>query len=249
MEAAEYAALLHAAMFSGRQLAGGVTHDLNSTLQCLGDALYAIREDIHVVQHGSPSNVVAHESLAESLQLADDAFRKMTDASRLMAGLVPRVADEDGPIHLGREIPGLVSLTWHHWRHRLEIETHVAADVVPFWCPWWVARLGVVRLVLIAIESQRTTSGSFSRAEPRPFRLVASMRNEWVEIRASFSADVETLERAATPDGAGSIDPVLTLCAKRLGGGVTMLVTPTGIETVFRFPVRSKPSPTTASGR
>jgi len=43
---AEHAALLRAAMQTGRTLAGGVTHDLNSALQILGDSLYASKRGI-----------------------------------------------------------------------------------------------------------------------------------------------------------------------------------------------------------
>src|SRR3954469_18032947 len=86
---AEHAALLRAAMQTGRTLAGGVTHDLNSALQILGDSLYAIRDDTQTLIGGAPlASGEAQASLTASLKLADDAFDRLSAITRVVPDLV-----------------------------------------------------------------------------------------------------------------------------------------------------------------
>ena len=230
-------ALLQAAMGSGRQIAGGITHDLNSALQCLGDALFAIREDIQTaMDRGAESGDLSMATLGPSLRVADDAFHRLANTALTIPTLIPRLVEETGPISLGAELVGLVALTSHRWRNRVQVLVEVDPTVSPFWCTWWVARLAALRLLLNGIEALRGRTVPSGQETPC-LRLVGSQQAEIVELRLCVERN------GAVVSDLEDLDPTLVVCAKRLGGDVgTIANAAGGIETVFRFPVHRTPS-------
>lgn len=242
-ESGEDVALLHAAMHSGREIAGAITHDLNSALQCLGDALFAIREDLQCAADNRPNGTgMPIGALASSLRLADDSLQRLTEVTRTIPSLVPQLAEETGPISLGTELLSLVALTWHHWRNRVHVLVEVEPSTGSFWCNWWVARLAALRMLLDAIDAQPARAGEYSRRELPRIRVVAAMKGEDVELRVSSEPFNERAGETGPAAGRNEPDPVLMLCARRLGGIVRMTNDLGCAETAIRFPVRRSPS-------
>jgi hypothetical protein len=242
LETTDDIALLEAAMGSGRGIAGGITHDLNSALQCLGDALFAIRDDAQIaLENGTTGADVAMASLAPSLSLADEAFSRISSLALVIPNLVPRVGEETGPIKLEAELQGLVALTRHHWRNRIHILIEIEPEIRPFWCAWWIVRLATVRLLLAAIESQRAAAGHVGREDLPRVRIVATQHENMVSLRVfGDGRPIDPSRPATTGD---ELDAILLLCARRLGGDVRTITNDAGaVETVFRFPVLRSPS-------
>jgi hypothetical protein len=243
-ESVEDLALLEAAMHSGRDIAGGITHDLNAALQGLGDALFAIREDLQCAADNRPNGTgMPIGALASSLRLADDSLQRLTEITRTIPNLVPQLADESGPISLGTELLSLVALTWHHWRNRVHVLVEVEPSVGAFWCTWWIARLAALRMLLDVIDAHRPTEAAYSRRELSRIRFIAAMRGDEIELRVSSEPSNENAADGRSIGKRDEPDPIVMLCARRLGGTVRVTNDSGCAETAIRFPVRRSPPP------
>jgi hypothetical protein len=233
-------ALLRDAMGSSRSLAGGITHDLNSALQALGDALFAVRDDAQTALDDTAAGERSMATFAPSLGLADDAFHRLCSLALAVPHLVPSVAEENGPIKLDMKIPMLVSLIRHQWRNRVQILVEIDSSVGSFWCTWWVARLAILRLLMTSIEAARTGRDGADLAELPRLRITATQTEQTLEIRAIGGAGAAHNDRVAEPN---DLDATLVLCVKRLKGDVRTETNAAGImETVLRFPVLAAPA-------
>jgi hypothetical protein len=226
-------ALLQAVAWMERRIVGGVTHDLNSALQCLGDALSAIREDVRqVVTDPTAIRRVATGDLATSMRLASEAYDRLSSVAVAVPNLAARVADETGPISLGIELLNLVALTSHEWRGRVQVVVDAEPNTPPFWSRWWVARLAILRAMISTIDAHRDARGD----ELAHLHLAGARREDFIEIRLwidSVKGSRELRERAAPGE-----DAVLSLCMQRLRGTLAAGVGPNGVrETIIRFPV------------
>ena len=231
---AEHAALLRAAMQTGQTLAGGVTHDLNSALQILGDSLFAIKDDTKTLIRSKRVSGEAQKSLASSLELADEAFDRIKAITRVVPNLVVGSGDETGPIHVEAELKAIVALTRHHWNNRLDVVVDVAPSIPQFWCKWWIARLAAMRMVMLAADSKAYAPRN---AVPPTLTVGGLMDGEHFELSV-------TVEPSAVESIVSSADSVMTLCAKNLGGEITSGVAPSGASFVsLRFGVRQPPAP------
>lgn len=242
LDTAERVLLLQAAMRAGRQVAGGVAHDLNSALQCLGDALFVLREDLQRLGVDSPAAESAVQALTATLGHADSAFERLRDTTRIVPHLIPGLADETGPVDLGTELRAVVATTRHHWKGRLEISVEAQAIDAPFWCTWWIARLAMQRMLLLAVDAQQSTP-SPTRLRPMRLRLIGTRAGDEVEVRAvlDVAPPDEPADDVVTPNAGVGLDSVLCLCATHLRGEVTAeFATP--FDVAFRFPVRSGPT-------
>src|SRR5436305_15005753 len=104
----EHAALLRAAMQTGGAVARGVTHDLNSALQILGDSLYAIRDDTQtLIGHATADTHEARANIAASLKLADDAFTRISAITQVVPNIAITPTDDVGPILIEAELRAL----------------------------------------------------------------------------------------------------------------------------------------------
>jgi hypothetical protein len=234
-------ALLRDAMGSSRSLAGGITHDLNSALQALGDALFAVRDDAQIALDGDAASELSMATFAPSLGLADDAFHRLCSLALAVPHLVPSVAEENGPIKLGMKIPMLVSLIRHHWRNRVQIHVEIDPGVGTFWCTWWVARLAILRLLMTSIEASRTSREGAEQEELPRLRITAMRTEQTLEVRAI--GGVSPPDDSPIVARRDHLDPTLLLCAERLGGEVRMETNASGImETVLRFPILAEPA-------
>jgi len=232
-------ALLRDAMGSSRSLAGGITHDLNSALQALGDALFAVRDDTQNAVDGNAASELSMATFAPSLGLADDAFHRLCSLALAVPHVVPSVAEENGPIKLGMKIPMLVSLIRHQWRNRVQILVEIDSSVGSFWCTWWVARLAILRLLMTSIEAARTFREGADADELPRLRITATQMEQTLEIRAIGGSAAGTNGVAEH----GDRDATLVLCAKRLEGNVRTETNAAGVtETVLRFPVLAAPA-------
>ncbi|HEY4129277.1 MAG TPA: hypothetical protein VGM50_01570 [Gemmatimonadaceae bacterium] len=226
-------ALLQAVAWMERRIVGGVAHDLNSALQCLGDSLSSIRQDVMQVMN-DPAAVrrVASGELATSMRLANEAFDRLNAVAVAVPNLAARVADETGPINLGLELLNIVALTAHEWRGRAQVVVDAEPNTAPFWCRWWVARLAILRLLLATIDAHGDARGD----ESAPLHLAGTRRDDIVEIRVwvdGTSGAREFRERAGHSD-----DAVLGLCIQRLEGSLVTGIGANGArETIVRFPV------------
>ncbi|HEX3866024.1 MAG TPA: hypothetical protein VHV78_04695 [Gemmatimonadaceae bacterium] len=237
---ADDAALLDAALRLGRQIVGGVAHDLNSAMQGLGDALFVIGEEVNGVLDGIPDDAGLVADMAtrirESLQLADSAFHRLTSAGRGVSDLIPAMDEESEPIDLRTELDELVSLTAHQWRHRLDVSVVVDPAMPTFTCTWWIARLAAARLFQIAAESHPNRRGGSDRSLPR-FRMIASESEGFVVLRV-LCDQPSTDIAPPTPIAPRHGDPTLRLCASRLSGEVSSVPCSLGsFGLAFRFPV------------
>ena len=210
---AEHAALLRAAMQTERTLVGGVTHDLNSALQILGDSLYAIKDDTQALLRAAPqASDETTASLSSSLALADDAFGRITAITRVVPGLVVTPNDDTGPVNVEAELCAIVALTRHHWKHRLNVLVDIPTPFAPFWCKWWIVRLAAMRLVMLAAESQQRAPSNYNADRLPSLRITGVLDAECFELRVYF-------EHAA-PTSNIATDPVLMLCARCLYGSI-----------------------------
>ena len=247
-DSATTAELLLAAVRIGRQLAGAVTHDLNSALQCVGDAVFAIREDTRgVADPQSEGAGVSPESVDASLALADDAFERLIAIARMVPELVPLVphaSDEPTTVDVSRELRDIAALTRSVWKNRIELSVDFSSDDEPFACIWWVARVAATRMVMLAAESEpKVGSGA-----PRPTVVLSSSQqaaNVELRVRVSRPSSDAALSMAANEPITFTIsDATLTLCAERLGGELERSqVQPGVMETVFRFPIQRDATP------
>src|SRR5436305_10134527 len=95
----EHAALLRAAMQTGGAVASGVTHDLNSALQILGDSLYAIRDDTQtLIQEDKGASSEARASVDASLKLADDALARLSGIAKVVSNLATSPPDDGAQV-------------------------------------------------------------------------------------------------------------------------------------------------------
>lgn len=241
LDSVDDSALLRDAMGSSRSLAGGITHDLNSALQALGDALFAVRDDTQNALDNDAGSELSMAMLAPSLGLADDAFHRLCSLALAVPHLVPSVAEESGPIKLGTEMPMLVSLIRHHWRNRVQVFVEIDSNVGPFWCTWWVARLAILRLLMTSIEAARAFGGNAEREELPRLRIIATRQEQTLEVRAIGNAKAGDENRTTVRHD--DLDPTLVLCAERLAGSVRTITNDAGIvETVLRFPILAMPA-------
>jgi len=237
---AEHAALLRAAMQTGRTLVGGVTHDLNSALQILGDSLYAIKDDTQALLRAAPSvSDETTESLSSSLALADDAFSRITAITRVVPGLVVTPNDESGPINVEAELCAVVALTRHHWKHRLNVLIDMPTPFAPFWCKWWIVRLAAMRMVMLASESQQRAPSKYNADRLPTLRITGVLDTDSFELRMC-------LEQAPLDSTTMAADSVLTLCAKCLNGSIEIVAAHGSSLTSIRYPVRLTSAPTEA---
>ncbi len=226
-------ALLQAVVWMERRLVGGVTHDLNSALQCLGDALSSIRQDVmQVMNDAGSARRIGSGELATSLRLANEAYERLSSVSVAVPNLAARVADETGPINLSLELLNIVALTSHEWRGRVQVVVDAEPNTAPFWCRWWVARLAILRLFIATIDAHRDARGD----ELARLHLAGTRREDVVEIRIWIEGGKgarELRERAGQAE-----DAVLSLCVQRLEGTlVTAAGADGGRETIIRFPI------------
>jgi hypothetical protein len=234
---AEHATLLRAAMQTGKTLAGGVTHDLNSALQILGDSLYAIKDDTRTLIRSAGASGEDQRNIASSLELADEAFDRIKAITRVVPNLIVGSGDEVGPIHVEAELRAIAALTHHHWKNRLSVVVDVSAPIPPFWCRWWIARLAAMRLVMLAGESQPFASAK-RNAEPLPtLTITGAMEGPWFAL--GMCIEPSTGDFILPPT-----DSVMTLCANSLGGEIQSVGIATGGAFVsLRYPVRLAPTP------
>jgi len=236
---AEHDALLNAAMQTGRTLAGGITHDLNSALQILGDSLYSIKDDTKTLIRAARASGETQKNLASSLELADEAFDRIKAITRVVPTLVGS-GEETGPILVEAELRAIVALTRHHWKNRLNVVVDVPSPVPHFWCKWWVARLAAMRMVMLAAESQ-TPAPRNANPDVLPVLTISGVMDA-----ECFALSVY-LETSAGEAIASPTDSVMTLCAESLHGEIGMSVTPAGGSSLsLRYPVRFFPSPSVA---
>jgi hypothetical protein len=236
----EHAALLRAAMQTGRTLAGGVTHDLNSALQILGDSLYSIKDDTRTLIRAAQATGEAQKNLASSLELADEAFDRIRTITRVVPNLVVGSAEDAGPILVEAELRAIVALTRHHWRNRLNVVVDVPPPIPQFWCKWWIARLAAMRMMMLAGESQTCAPSNANRELLPTLMITGAMNADWFELGVS-------VERSAGEPIVSPTDSVMTLCAKSLGGEIDWSVTPSGGSFVsLCYPVRLVPTPSVA---
>ena len=228
---AEHAALLRAAMQTGRTLAGGVTHDLNSALQILGDSLYAIKDDTKTLIRSARPSGESQKNLASSLELADEAFDRIKEITRVVPNLIVGSGDEIGPILVEAELRAIAALTRHHWKNRLNVVVDVQDEIPRFWCKWWVARLAAMRLVMLAGELRAQESHDTSPDDLPTFTISGHVDGD----RFALSVSLES------SDGESTLSPndsVLTLCAKSLGGEIHSASTAAAGSISLRYPVR-----------
>jgi hypothetical protein len=229
---AEHAALLRAAMQAGKTVAGGVTHDLNSALQILGDSLYAIRDDTQTLIGAAPRvSGEARTSLIASLRLADDAFERLSAITEVVPNLAMVPPDDAGPIFVEAELLAIVALTRHHWKNRLNVVVDIPTPVPQFWCRWWIVRLAAMRMVMLAADTKQRAPSNFN-AERLPMLRITGLLND-----GRFELQM-VVDHAAGEAGITSSDSVLTLCAKCLSGSITATPTPGGSRTSLQYPVR-----------
>ncbi|MEP6491257.1 MAG: hypothetical protein ABJF01_01175 [bacterium] len=237
--AADDAELIRTAMRFSRQLAGGVTHDLNSTLQCVGDALFAIREDTRALVDAESADVAGLSAALEaSLALADEAFDRLGVIARVVPELIPQVTEGARPVNLMRELQDIAALTRPLWKNRIDLSVEIASSSEPFACVWWVVGVAATRMVMAAAElSPRVPTGA-----PMPRTVLSGLQrgtNAEICVRVSrlSSGSMRTID--AMQSDAPDADATLTLCAKRLGAEFERSDIEPGVsETVFRFPIQ-----------
>jgi len=232
---AEHAALLRAAMQTGRTLAGGVTHDLNSALQILGDSLYAIKDDTRTLIRSANASGQEQRNISSSLELADEAFDRIKAITRVVPNLVVGSGDETGPIQVEAEFRAIAALTHHHWRNRLNVVVDVSTPMPEFWCKWWIARLAAMRLVMLAAESQSFAPGKSDVKRLPTLTITGAIDGPWFEL--GVSVELPPNDFVVPP-----ADSVMTLCANSLGGEIQSVVTSAGSFVALRYPVRLAPS-------
>jgi len=230
---AEHAALLRAALQTGRTVAGGVTHDLNSALQILGDSLYAIRDDTQTLTQGARTvQSDAQASLAASLKLADDAFDRISAITRIVPDLAVPAPDDSGPILVEAELRAIVALTRHHWKNRLNVIVDVPLAVPQFWCRWWMVRFAAVRMVMLAAETRQRAPSNLSADRLPALRISTRLDDDRFDLQM-------VLDVAESGPSMPPADSVLALCARCLGGEITSASTPAGGSRIsLQFPVR-----------
>jgi hypothetical protein len=235
---AEHDALLRAAVQTGRTLAGGVTHDLNSALQILGDSLYAIRDDTQTLMRESPrTSGDATASLAASLKLADDAFDRISAITRVVPNLVVASGDDSGPILVEAELRAVVALTRHHWKNRLAVSVEIPTPIPQFRCRWWIARLAAMRMVMLAAESHQRSPNNFNAERLPVLRLSGVVDGDRFALQM-------ILERSGDQSEITTTDSVVELCAKCLSGEVITAATSSGASlTTLQYPVRLSAAP------
>jgi hypothetical protein len=240
LDAAAEVALLQATIQSSRQIGRGLTHDLTAALQTLSEALFDIRDDAerlteaHGLRDGGSDPT---GDLATSLRRADEAYDRLAHVARVLPGLVLQPIDRANPIDLTAELLDLVGLTWHYWHDQVDVLVEVDPKVELFWCPWWIVRHVVLRLLVSAIAAQRARAGDAKRATTSRVRLVGARRGGEIVLRVVSEA---------TPfDGAASHlaiepapDPMLVSCAERLDGTLAVeSIAGGGSQTTLCFPV------------
>jgi hypothetical protein len=193
----------------GRDLSLGLAHDVNSALQCLGDSLFAIREDVGPLLDDSASaRGDARHGVPISLRMAADVSDRLLEVGVALAELLPRISSIPERIDLRRELPSLVALTAPKWRKRVAVELDIPVGNTEVTCVWWVLRLGALRLLLALIDA----SGELGGDTGIVVRLAVAIGVADVEIVGSLIASGASAVCAARDP-----DPVLAACMARLG--------------------------------
>jgi hypothetical protein len=231
-------ALLVESARATRTLVASLTHSLNSSLQVLGDALFAVREDTQAILDASdrsarPSGTLVHESL----RLANDAADRLAAIGFTLPSLVVDPAVNCGPISLHAELTGLVALTWHHWHRRAAVLVEVDSAATPFHCEWWIVRLAMQHLLLWATAPNARQENS-ARPVSRTVRIHAAMRGDSVEIYVRLAAEPD--DAFVAPKFAPTIRSVVDGCAAALSGSFSATERDDGVaETLLCFPTHA----------
>jgi hypothetical protein len=219
--------LLAAVVRRARYASAGITHDLNSALQCLGDALFAIRQDAFqlVDEHSAGAPAVAAE-LASSLRLAEDAYDRINSAARAVPHLLPRL-ERLRNVSVGAELLDLVSLVQHDWRHRFNVRVLIDPPVGAITCDWWIARHVVLGLLAHLIE-RNTPSAT---RVPRGLAIIVSAADGILEIRMT----IDTPEGVSSVTAFGEITDSADLasCARQLDAEIGEAIDAQGNQFLF----------------
>jgi nitrogen-specific signal transduction histidine kinase len=193
---------------SSRQMARGLSHDVNSALQILSHAVFVLDGSLAGVRASCPAELA--DEVCEAAERMEAAFSRLKDLSRTLAELVPPLSADGGPVTLQIEIPLVVALTKHEWRQHAEISLYVDPRVPAIQAPRAEIRQGLIDLVLGAARAKEGgAAGARSNDLLRQVRIFCEQAVDGVVIRVS-SVD--------SPGG-----PVTTTCIKWSGAAIGAL--------------------------
>jgi nitrogen-specific signal transduction histidine kinase len=209
-------------LLSTRRVAAGLTHELNSALQCLGDALFTLDE--------AQAEIVSTRigDIRESLRIAEDACSRLTEVAQSVAELVPPISHQERTVSLAGELRRVGELTRHFWKNTFNLVVSVEPGLGPIRCDWWAIRQVIVRLILDACDTASRSASRTTRTTRPTLELAArSGRAGLIEIYLEF-CPLGAEDAPATSLRTAVRDEALRGVLAPVGGRLETVATSTG---------------------
>jgi hypothetical protein len=229
--------ILYALMSSGRVTLAGVTHEINSALQCLGDSLWAIRDDIAAAHSGASEGAVGRcRDIEETLTVAESALARLGTTTKRLPDLIPNPLAHSDAVDVRAELESIAALAHHQWKHYCTVS--VESNAVVMCDDWWVARVAAAQMLAIAIGWERGDTLSPRAPGLGHIRMYASHKGAAAELRVVLERRVGHCLMQPPVVPIRSLDATLADCAARLGGEARIRASAAAqVDIVLRFPV------------
>jgi signal transduction histidine kinase len=182
-------ALRDRVIVSGRALASGLAHDLNSPLQVLGDIAFLLREELAALT-ATTTATAGLDQIREATAQLETTFNRLKTISKSISQLLPAPESPDALVRLEVELRIVAELTRSQWHRDANLTIDVDPRVNVRGIPRLLLRQLVVDLVLSVARfvTERSRSGSTPSGTRRDIALRAGVAGDRVLIEVVTDA-------------------------------------------------------------